>query len=521
MKLLIVDDEVITTQVLEEKLDRNFLGLEEVYVAYSVAMAVGILKREKVEIILCDVEMPGASGLELLKWIRDERKEVEFLFLTSHEKFEYIFDAMEQGVSNYLLKPVDISRVQQALLKTIEKIKRQRQIEEVQEYWSYGKHRILRSFWRNILFGDIFGEENIRKEIERQGLEKTVGGDYTLVLFLFRKENICGEEESQSLNQFIIDNVLAETLTEKFEMSNCVHWVEYDRYCVAVVADKEKEDIKKQMSGIKIALEQYFERPVQAVYVSGKGRIRDLGKYRSELAAYAAAHIHEEGEVLFIDEEEKKQGRTAGTLDQKFVFQCFEKGERVKLLEYLQKNITRIREKDCGRIYLEYFQMDLLQVAGAYLHKHDISAEFLFADAGYKKIWEKSRASVFFMIQWSAYYVNKIFDTIREREKGKNVVDTMVDYIHEHYEENINRGILAEKVNLSSEYVGKIFKKKIGTGINEYINMLRVEKAKNLLETTDYKVIDIALMVGYDNMPYFSCVFKKYVGISPAEYKKQ
>ena len=39
-------------------------------------------------------------------------------------------------------------------------------------------------------------------------------------------------------------------------------------------------------------------------------------------------------------------------------------------------------------------------------------------------------------------------------------------------------------------------------------------------ETTDYKIIDIALMVGYDNMPYFSSVFKKYVGVSPAEYKK-
>lgn len=124
------------------------------------------------------------------------------------------------------------------------------------------------------------------------------------------------------------------------------------------------------------------------------------------------------------------------------------------------------------------------------------------------------------MIQWSAYYVNKIFDSMKNGERGNDIVDNMVTYIHKHYEENINRNMLAKKVGFSPEYIGKIFKRKIGMGINEYINTIRIEKARNLLETTDYKIIDIALMVGYDNMPYFSSVFKKYVGVSPAEYKK-
>lgn len=61
----------------------------------------------------------------------------------------------------------------------------------------------------------------------------------------------------------------------------------------------------------------------------------------------------------------------------------------------------------------------------------------------------------------------------------------------------------------------------MGMGINEYTNILRIEKAKNLLGNTDHKVIDVAMMVGYDNMPYFSSVFKKYVGVSPMEFKKQ
>ncbi len=88
--LLIVDDEVITTQVLKEKLNRKYLGISSIVTAYSVDMAEKILQKENVEIILCDVEMPRANGLELLEWVRNNQKEAEFLFLTSHEKFEYL-----------------------------------------------------------------------------------------------------------------------------------------------------------------------------------------------------------------------------------------------------------------------------------------------------------------------------------------------------------------------------------------------------------------------------------------------
>ena len=91
MKLLIVDDEVITTRVLEERIDRKYLDLDEIYTAYNVDMAKEILKKEKVEIILCDIEMPRGNGLELLEWVREQQEETEFLFLTSHEKFEYAF----------------------------------------------------------------------------------------------------------------------------------------------------------------------------------------------------------------------------------------------------------------------------------------------------------------------------------------------------------------------------------------------------------------------------------------------
>ncbi|MFQ9465951.1 MAG: response regulator [Gallintestinimicrobium sp.] len=152
------------------------------------------MQKENVEIILCDVEMPRANGLELLEWVRNNQKEAEFLFLTSHEKFEYIFSAMQQGASDYLLKPIDISKIEQALFKVTEKVRKQKQLNEVQEYWNYGKRRILKALWRNIIFGEISGQENIFKEIEKQGLERDIGCSYILVLVLFQKKTYSGRK---------------------------------------------------------------------------------------------------------------------------------------------------------------------------------------------------------------------------------------------------------------------------------------------------------------------------------------
>lgn len=68
MNLLIVDDEIVTTQVLEEQLDRALLSIDQIYVAYNTSMARDILQKNKVELILCDIEMPKENGIHFLEY---------------------------------------------------------------------------------------------------------------------------------------------------------------------------------------------------------------------------------------------------------------------------------------------------------------------------------------------------------------------------------------------------------------------------------------------------------------------
>ena len=121
MNLLIVDDEIVTTQVLEEQLDRELLSIDQIYVAYNTSMARDILQKNKVELILCDIEMPKENGIHFLKWVREQKIQTEVIFLTSHEKFEYAYGAVQNGAANYLLKPIDMNKINQTLLRETEK----------------------------------------------------------------------------------------------------------------------------------------------------------------------------------------------------------------------------------------------------------------------------------------------------------------------------------------------------------------------------------------------------------------
>lgn len=524
INLLVVDDEVVTTEVLRDEIDRERLHIGEIYIAYNTAMAKDILETQEIEVVLCDIEMPKESGLDLLEWIRKKQIELEFLFLTSHEKFEYAFGAVKGGAANYLLKPIDMPAINNALFVTAEKIYKKKQMSKAGEYWSQGKRTIVADFWRNTVLEEFYKDAaEIRKEILKWELELDMEKKYSLLILHIRREAVFPKGKDNRLNKFILDNILAETLTESFKMENIIHWEDGGEHYVCVVSDIDVQSTKSRAREVISLLCQFYSQPIYAAYVSEAGKMESLWEMRRKILDYDKEHMCDEGQILFLGElhsEKQKQENIGKILDSKFIFMCLETGERVKLLEYLQKMVASVKKKDKSLINMQYFQMDLLQIVGVYLHKQDRDLEFLFEDSNYGEIQKKSLTSELSMIRWNTYLINKVFDDIKNRKKSDDMVEVLVDYIREHYEEPISRNILAEQVHFSPDYVGKAFKKQMGVSIHDYVNKLRIEKAKTMMLSTNYKIIDIAMMVGFENMPYFSSVFKKYTGCSPAEYKR-
>ncbi|HOO71745.1 MAG TPA: helix-turn-helix domain-containing protein [Spirochaetota bacterium] len=108
----------------------------------------------------------------------------------------------------------------------------------------------------------------------------------------------------------------------------------------------------------------------------------------------------------------------------------------------------------------------------------------------------------------------------KKKDDPREIIHRLVDYIDNNFNETYDRVGLADKFGLNEDYMGQLFKKVTGTNIANYINCKRIEAARQLLEETDSKVIDIAFHVGFDNLTYFYRNFKKKTGYNPTDYRK-
>ena len=139
MKLLLVDDEIVTIRGILKGVDWEQASFEKVLTATDAAEAKELLLTERPEIMLCDIEMPGESGLKLLEWVREQKLRTECMFLTCHEEFDFARRAMKLKGMDYLLKPIPYDELTDILIKAAETVREQ---EQKHRYQEYGKQQL-------------------------------------------------------------------------------------------------------------------------------------------------------------------------------------------------------------------------------------------------------------------------------------------------------------------------------------------------------------------------------------------
>ena len=123
---------------------------------------------------------------------------------------------------------------------------------------------------------------------------------------------------------------------------------------------------------------------------------------------------------------------------------------------------------------------------------------------------------ILFFSEQAEIIMNAIGNSSRD-----SVLDDILYYIDHNYQTNIKLESIAPLFGYNSAYLGKIFNKTVGESFNSYVDHIRIEHSKELLMQNKLKVYEIAEQVGYKNVDYFHKKFKKYVGESPAEFRKQ
>ena len=127
------------------------------------------------------------------------------------------------------------------------------------------------------------------------------------------------------------------------------------------------------------------------------------------------------------------------------------------------------------------------------------------------------------LIEWAFKSFISITGYIKPKKTidySNNIVKITQEFLESHYSEDITLEDVAKQVNISPQYFSKLIKKSTGFNFTEWLSMLRVKKAKELLTDTNLTVKEVCYKVGYKDPNYFSRIFKKKMGLTPSEYVK-
>ena len=185
-QILIVDDDVLFLEAICAETDFAAIGFSQVHTASSVQEARAILEGRSIDVLLCDIEMPGESGLDLLRWMQERQLPVVTILLTCYSSFDYAQRAIRLGVFDYVLKPVRsellCARLKQALAQA-----------------TASAENAAGSGSENDLIEQIrrYVEQNIHTELTREQIGRDFFMNPDYIARLFRQQT------EQSLNDYI------------------------------------------------------------------------------------------------------------------------------------------------------------------------------------------------------------------------------------------------------------------------------------------------------------------------------
>ena len=109
-----------------------------------------------------------------------------------------------------------------------------------------------------------------------------------------------------------------------------------------------------------------------------------------------------------------------------------------------------------------------------------------------------------------------------QKEDGEqDFTRSVVEYIKDHYDEQITSTTVAEFIHLNNSYFCRLFKRDFGCCFAEYLTRYRIERSKMLLNKSDESISDVAIKCGFNSFSYFSKIFKETIGITPSQYRKK
>lgn len=526
-KIMLADDEGIVIDSLRFIIEKEFGDTCMIESAKTGRSVIELAEYFRPDIAIMDIQMPGINGIDAMREIKENSKNIIFIVMSAYDKFDYAKEAINLGVLEYLNKPVERCKIVQVLKKAMDMIDGDRE-KRSNELMVKEKLETVIPIIENGLIYNILFQENFEEDIANfknlLGIKQNYG--YMGVL-------VCGDSQE--------GNHMTNAVGASVRVQSCYMEVREivrgffpcimgalmaNKIAIYIPCNNAKMDYNERIEIIEKSRElvRKLRKRVDVAFRVGIGSVRPLHGSIISYNEALSSLVDTTGSVAHVDDLPTRcEYADNYPIDiENQLFETIEKGdlnEAVvagnKFFDWMEENYTQnIVDIKLKALEFVLWAEHLVYLSGG-LTYHFLSR------SDYLPTLQEFDA----LDGIRSWYIERLTNAcrnivIKKEEQSLSVVSKAKNYINGHYMKDISLDEVSREVDISPYYFSKIFKDETGENFIEYVTNIRMEKAKELLTNSDCSMKEICSMVGYQDPNYFSRSFKKNTGVTPTEYKE-
>lgn len=507
-KVVIIDDEHFVRKGIIALVDWAKIDYQVVGEADNGEDAIALILKEEPDVVLTDIRMPVYDGLELIKRIKERAKDLpKFIIVSGYDDFKYAQKAVRLGVSDFILKPVNKTELEETLTKLSSQIYEERMEQQTNQ-----------AFINHSIFQRIIIERKEPTHKDLSTITKAIEKPNRYLLIDVRgtsTDTVMDEKIQHAVSEFIGDDDLF------------IHPIDREGYGIVLEQrhlPKNENEISWFFDHFKSMLEQAIDQKIFVFSgVKEEGLSGIITSYETAKKASNYRYLVSDDQPLIFDKHiNEKISDThmfPPTLMQRMIEQV-EENNASQIESLIDEWATYIQSQALSIEQVRLFLLQLDKTIEDALRKasdNEAELEKPFGDILMHKMTLNELRS-----ELKEYLVQQA-DKLSSFNKAKYNGDIykVKRYIDRHYHENLTLKKMANKFFMNPVYLGQLFKKTYGIYFKDYLLSIRIEKAKEILRQTDLRVYEVAEEVGFGSSDYFVTQFEKIEGYTPSRYRQK
>lgn len=529
--IMLVDDEQGVRNSIKAKIDWEAAGFAIVSEVASGSEALKLLKQGPLpQVVISDIRMPQMDGIEFIKICKKRYPYLRTVVLSEYSDFEYLKSAIQLGVKDYLFKPVARGELNELLGKLGEDIKAEHEHIQVSQRGLLRKNEQLKLMQENFLLQMVKDEwysvAAVKERLQQLQLTPLVADDLVVQFVAMEmripEKRMADRQERRDLLNLAFQ-MLCREIAAKWkglypfrDVSNSSMMY----FLLIVKKGAEHRDIADRfVQELKRNISSYLKLEGAAgIGEEMKGLKRLKNGYASCMLSWSQSTVYKQGE-----------GDRNRVLELAQAFSPAAERKLMQAIENLDMNAFRNQldviftsDRDTPMFVFTFLALRMLLLFSSIAKKYEGGGSSL-----QKYLWKcqmtisdyPSREGVLGQIEELAQLVMEEVKKTRF-SNGQHRVEAVRKYVEENFSYELTLFSLADMFHLNETSLSGLFKQHVGITLSDYVTRLRITKAEQLLQESNLKLSDIAMLVGYSSSSYFNSAFKKYCGKSPKEYRE-